>query len=311
MKIFSWTKVKVLKNQKNTDFLVRSASIASLLVASTLIVLKSYGWITTTSVSLLGSLADSLIDFLASVFVFVAISYSMLPADAKHRFGYDKSEGLAAFVQSLFIGISGIYVCFEATKRLLNPSQISQPSIAIWIILVSIVLTLALVMYQKYVVKKSKSIAIESDQYHYLTDTFINFSVLFSIVITGWTRFVFIDALVGLLISGVVLYTSVTLLKKSFKILLDQEIQSEDRDRIREIALDHPKVLGFHDLRTRDTGRKYIIQFHLELDPNMSLLESHEITDEVTDNVLKLYPDSELIIHTDPLGIDEERDPFE
>ena len=298
-------------NQKNTHLLVRSASIASLLVASTLIVLKYYGWVTTTSVSLLGSLVDSLIDFLASVFVFVAISYSILPADAKHRFGYGKSEGLAAFVQSLLIGISGIYVCFEAIKRLLNPSQINQPSTAIWIILVSIVLTLALVMYQKYVVKKSKSIAIESDRYHYLTDTYINLSVLFSIAITGWTRFVFIDALVGLLISGVVLYTSVTLLKKSFKILLDQEIQSDDRDRIREIALDHPKVLGFHDLRTRDTGREYIIQFHLELDPNMSLLESHEITDEVTDNILKLYPDSELIIHTDPLGIDEERDPFE
>ena len=300
-----------MENQKNTDSLVRSASIASLLVASTLIVLKYYGWVTTNSVSLLGSLADSLIDFLASVFVFVAISYSILPADAKHRFGYGKSEGLAAFVQSLLIGISGIYVCFEAIKRLLNPSQINQPSTAIWIILVSIILTLALVMYQKYVVKKSKSIAIESDRYHYLTDTYINLSVLFSIAITGWTRFVFIDALVGLLISGVILYTSVTLLKKSFKILLDQEIQSDDRDRIREIALDHPKVLGFHDLRTRDTGREYIIQFHLELDPNMSLLESHEITDEVTDNVLKLYPDSELIIHTDPLGIDEERDPFE
>ena len=300
-----------MENQKNTDRLVRSASIASLLVASTLIVLKYYGWVTTTSVSLLGSLADSLIDFLASVFVFVAISYSILPADAKHRFGYGKSEGLAAFVQSLFIGISGIYVCFEAIKRLLNPSQINQPSIAIWIILVSIALTLALVMYQKYVVKKSKSIAIESDQYHYLTDTYINLSVLFSIAITGWTRFVFTDALVGLLISGIILYTSVTLLKKSFKILLEQEIQSDDRDRIREIALDHPKVLGFHDLRTRDTGRKYIIQFHLELDPNMSLLDSHEITDEVTDNVLKLYPDSELIIHTDPLRIDEERDPFE
>jgi len=300
-----------LENQKNTDLLVRSASIASLLVASTLIVLKYYGWVATTSVSLLGSLADSLIDFLASVFVFIAISYSLLPADAKHRFGYGKSEGLAAFIQSLLIGISGIYVCFEAIKRLLNPSQINQPSIAIWIILISIALTITLVMYQKYVVKKSKSMAIESDQYHYLTDIFINLSVLFSIVITGWTRFVFIDALVGLLISGVVLYTSVTLLKKSFKILLDQEIQSDDRDRIKEIALDHPKVLGFHDLRTRDTGRKYIIQFHLELDPNMSLLESHEITDEVTDNVLKLYPDSELIIHTDPLGIDEERDPFE
>ena len=300
-----------MENQKNTDPLVRSASIASLLVASTLIVLKYYGWVATNSISLLGSLADSLIDFLASVFVFIAISYSLLPADAKHRFGYDKSEGLAAFIQSLLIGISGIYVCFEAITRLLNPSQINQPNIAIWIILVSIALTIALIIYQKYVVKKSQSMAIESDQYHYLTDTFINLSVLFSIVITGWTRFTFIDAVVGLLISGVVLYTAFILLKKSFKILLDQEIQSSHRDQIRKIALQHPQVLGFHDLRTRDTGRKYIIQFHLELDPKMSLLESHKITDEVTDNILDVYPNSELIIHTDPLGIDEARDQFE
>ena len=300
-----------MENQKNTEPLVKSASIASLLVASTLIVLKYYAWVTTSSVSMLGSLADSLIDFLASVFVFIAITYSFLPADEKHRFGYGKSEGLAAFIQSLLIGISGIYVFIEAIKRLLNPSQINQPNIAIWIILVSIVLTIALIMYQRYVVKKSQSMAIESDQYHYLTDTFINLSVLFSIVITGWTRFTFIDAVVGLLISGVVLYTAFILLKKSFKILLDQEIQSSHRDQIRKIALQHPQVLGFHDLRTRDTGRKYIIQFHLELDPKMSLLESHRITDEVTDNILDVYPNSELIIHTDPLGIDEVRDQFE
>ena len=300
-----------MENKKNTEPLVKSASIASLLVASTLIVLKYYAWVATSSVSMLGSLADSLIDFLASIFVFIAITYSFLPADEKHRFGYGKSEGLAAFIQSLLIGISGIYVFTEAIKRLLNPSQINQPNIAVWIILVSIVLTIALIMYQRYVVKKSQSMAIESDQYHYLTDTFINLSVLFSIVITGWTRFTFIDAVVGLLISGVVLYTAFILLKKSFKILLDQEIQSSHRDQIRKIALQHPKVLGFHDLRTRDTGQKYIIQFHLELDPNMTLLESHKITDEVTDNVLNVYPNSELIIHTDPLGIDEVRDPFE
>ena len=300
-----------MQSQKNIKFLVKSASIASLLVASTLIVLKYYGWVTTSSVSLLGSLADSLIDFLASAFVFIAITYSFLPADEKHRFGYGISEGLVAFIQSLLIGFSGIYVFIEAIKRLIYPSQINKPIVAIWVIIASIVLTVSLVMYQKYVVEKSKSMAIESDQYHYLTDTFINLSVLFSVVISGWTRFIFIDAVVGLLISGVVLYNAFILLKKSFKILLDQEIQSSDRDEIKKIALEHPKVLGFHDLRTRDTGRNYIIQFHLELDPKMSLLESHTITDEVTDNVLEKYPDSEIIIHTDPLGIDELRDPFE
>tara|TARA_Y100000588_G_C14278070_1_gene935434 strand:+ start:4053 stop:4955 length:903 start_codon:yes stop_codon:yes gene_type:complete len=300
-----------LEKQKNIKYLVKSASIASLFVASTLIVLKYYGWTTTSSVSLLGSLADSFIDFLASVFVFIGITYSFLPADEKHRFGYGKSEGLVAFIQSLLIGISGIYVFIEAIKRLVYPSQIDKPIIAFWIIIVSILLTLALIMYQKYVVKKTKSMAIESDQYHYLTDTFINLSVLFSIVISGWTRFIFIDAAVGLLIGGIVLYNAFILLKKSFKILLDQEIQSSHRDQIKKIALQHPKVLGFHDLRTRDTGRNYIIQFHLELDPKMSLLESHTITDEVTDKVLAKYPDSEIIIHTDPLGIDELRDPFE
>ena len=300
-----------MQSQKNIKFLVKSASVASLLVASTLIVLKYYAWVSTSSVSLLGSLADSLIDFLASVFVLIAITYSFFPADEKHRFGYGKSEGLVAFIQSLLIGISGIYVFIEAIQRLIYPSQINKPIVAIWVMIVSIALTIALIMYQKYVVEKSKSMAIESDQYHYLTDTFINLSVLFSVVISGWTRFIFIDAVVGLLISGVVLYNAFSLLKKSFKILLDQEIQSSHRDQIKKIALQHPKVLGFHDLRTRDTGRNYIIQFHLELDPEMTLLESHTITDEVSDNVLKKYPDSEIIIHTDPLGIDELRDPFE
>ena len=108
-------------------------------------------------------LADYMIDFLASVFVFISITYSFLPADEKHRFGYGKSEGLAAFIQSLLIGISGVYVFTEAIKRLLNPTPINHPTIAIWIILVSIALTIALIMYQKYVVKRSQSIAIESD----------------------------------------------------------------------------------------------------------------------------------------------------
>ena len=103
----------------------------------------------------------------------------------------------------------------------------------------------------------------------------------------------------------------INLLKKSFKILLDQELPSSDRDQIKAIALTHPEVLGFHDLRTRDAGRNYVIQFHLELDPQMSLLHSHEIIEEVMEKVIDAFPDAEIIVHSDPLGVDEERDPFE
>jgi ferrous-iron efflux pump FieF len=298
-------------NKSDKEPLIKAASIASLFVSSTLIVIKYYGWAETDSISLLGSLADSLMDFLASIFVFIAISFSLLPADEKHRFGYGKSEGLVVFIQSLLIGVSGLYVFSEAIQRFFYPTEINQPSIAVWIIVVSIVLSIALVLFQNYVVKISKSKAIESDQYHYLTDLYINISVLISILISGWTTYLFVDSLIGLIIAIFVIYSATGLLKKSFKILLDQELPSSDRDQIKAIALTHPEVLGFHDLRTRDAGRNYVIQFHLELDPEMSLLHSHEIIEQVMEKVLDAFPDAEIIVHSDPLGVEEKRDPFE
>ena len=298
-------------NKSDKEPLIKAASIASLFVSSTLIVIKYYGWEETDSVSLLGSLADSLMDFLASIFVFIAISFSLLPADEKYRFGYGKSEGLVVFIQSLLIGVSGLYVFSEAIQRFIHPIKINQPSVAVWIIIVSIVLSIALVLFQRNVVKISKSKAIESDQYHYLTDLYINISVLISILISGWTTYLFVDSLIGLIIAIFVIYCAIGLLRKSFKILLDQELPSSDRDQIKAIALTHPEVLGFHDLRTRDAGRNYVIQFHLELDPQMSLLHSHEIIEQVMEKVLDAFPDAEIIVHSDPLGVDEERDPFE
>ncbi len=230
-------------DKSNKELLIKAASIASLFVSSTLIIIKYFGWTETDSISILGSLADSLIDFLASIFVFIAISFSSLPADKEHRFGYGKSEGLVVFIQSLLIGVSGLYVFSEAIQRFFHPSEINQPSFAVWIIVVSIVLSIALVSFQKYVVNISQSKAIESDQYHYLTDLYINISVLISILISGWTSYLFVDSLIGLIIAVFVIYSAIGLLKKSFKILLDQELRSSDRDQIKAIALTHPEVL--------------------------------------------------------------------
>ena len=298
-------------NKSNKEPLIKAASIASLLVSSALIIIKYFGWTETDSISILGSLADSLIDFLASIFVFIAISFSSLPADKEYRFGYGKSEGLVVFIQSLLIGISGLYVLNEAIQRFFHPSEINQPSVAVWIIFISIVLSMALILFQKYVVKISQSKAIESDQYHYLTDLYINISVLISVLVSGWTSYLFIDSLIGLFIAVFVIYSAINLLKKSFKILLDHELPNSERAQIKAIALTHPEVMGFHDLRTRDAGRNYVIQFHLELDPQMTLLHSHEVIEQVMEQVLDAFPDAEIIVHSDPLGIEEKRDPFE
>ncbi len=291
--------------------LLRAASTASVLVAVTLASLKFWAWQGTGSVSLLGSLADSLLDLAASLLTFWAVRFSLSPADAEHRFGHGKSEGLAALLQAVVIGGSGAFVCIEAVRRLLTPQPIASPEIGIAVVLVASVLSVALVAFQRYVTRRTGSVAIEGDSLHYGSDIAVNLAVAVAIGVataTGWTA---VDPLTGLAVAAWILFSSWGLAGRALDILLDREIPDADRNRIRAIALGHPEVLGLHDLRTRHGGANFIVQFHLDLDPAVSLLRAHKIQDEVEDLIRATYPGCEIIIHADPKGVDERRDSFE
>lgn len=291
--------------------LLRAASTASVLVAVTLAVLKFWAWQDTGSVSLLGSLADSLLDLAASLLTFWAVRFSLSPADAEHRFGHGKSEGLAALLQALVIGGSGVFVCVEAVRRLVTPQPIASPEVGIAVVLFASALSVGLVAFQRHVTRRTGSVAIEGDSLHYGSDIAVNLAVAAAIGITmatGWTA---VDPLTGLAVAAWILYSSWGLAGRALDILLDREIPDADRERIRGIALGHPEVLGLHDLRTRHGGANFIVQFHLDLDPGVSLLRAHTIQDEVEDLIRAAYPGCEIIIHADPKGVDERRDSFE
>jgi len=291
--------------------LVRSASTASVVVAALLVGLKTWAWLGTGSVSLLSSLADSLLDVAASLLTFWAVRFSLSPADAEHRFGHGKSEGLAALMQALVISGSGVFVCVQAVDRLLHPRPIQSPAIGISVVLVATVFSLALVVYQRWVARRTGSVAIEGDSLHYGSDIAVNLGVAAAIAAVTITGINAIDPLVGLAVAAWILYNSWQLAGRALDILLDREIPDADRDRIRAIALGHPEVLGLHDLRTRHGGANFIVQFHLDLERNVSLLRAHIIQDEVEDRIRREYRGCEIIIHADPCGIDEPRDSFE
>ncbi len=291
--------------------LIRSATYASVLVASSLMLVKVWAWLATDSVALLGSLADSLLDTLSSCLTFWAVRYSLAPADSEHRFGHGKAEGLAALLQSVVIAGSGIYVSIEAVGRLLNPAPISQPSLGIAVIGGATLATIALVSYQHFVARRTGSVAIVADAMHYKVDVLVNLGVAGAITVTATTGWQLVDPLVGLAVSAYIIRGAWGIGNQALGILLDKEIPLADRQRIREMARRHPEVLGFHDMRTRHGGSHYIIQFHLEMDPAISLLRSHEILDEVEAAIRKAYPGCEIIIHADPLGLAERRDGFE
>lgn len=291
--------------------LMRSATYASVGVAVGLVIAKSWAWRATDSVSVLSSLADSFLDILASLLTFGAVRFSLSPADVEHRFGHGKSEGLAALLQSVTITGSGLFVGFEAVKRLLAPVPPERPLVGMAVIVASTLVTLALLGWQRYVSRETGSVAIAADAMHYKSDLFVNVSVVAAVAVAGFTGLAWVDPGVGLAVAAYLAWGAWGLAARSLDILLDREIPDADRQRIRELAVRHPKVLGFHDLRTRHGGAGYIVQFHLELDADTSLVETHRILDEVEAWIEEAYPGCEIIIHPDPLGFAERRDRFE
>ncbi|MEZ5565844.1 MAG: cation diffusion facilitator family transporter [Gammaproteobacteria bacterium] len=290
--------------------LLRSATYASVTVAACLALIKVWAWQATDSVAVLSSLADSFLDFLASLLTFWAVRYSLVPADPEHRFGHGKAEGLAALLQATIIAGSGLYVAYTAVVRFVKPGPVETPEVGIAVIIASTLVTLALVAWQRYVSRETGSVAIAADAMHYKTDLFMNIGVVAALLMVAYTGLTWIDPLVGLCVAIVLIAGARHIAKRSLDILLDHEIPDADREHIREIAMRHEKVLGFHDLRTRHGGNNYIIQFHLELAPRTSLVETHRILDVVESWVEKAYPDCEIIIHPDPLGYPEVRDEF-
>lgn len=293
------------------SWLLRSATYASITVAFTLVAAKAWAWLATGSVSMLSSLADSVLDSLASALTFWAVRYSLSPADAEHRFGHGKSEGLAALIQGLIIAASGLFVCREAIGRLLEPRPIEQPEAGLLVIIGATLATVLLVGYQRYVSRRTRSVAISADAMHYTADILVNLSVGAAVILTAWTGWQIMDPLVGLGVAAYILFGAYKMVSQSLDILLDREIPLADRRRVKEIALSNPQVLGLHDMRTRHGGAHYIIQFHLDLPREISLWRSHEILDEVEERIRSEYPACEIIIHADPQGIRELMDSFE
>jgi ferrous-iron efflux pump FieF len=291
--------------------LLKAASYASLIVALGLTALKAWAWTATDSVSLLSSLADSVLDVLASALTFWAVRFSLQPADREHRFGHGKSEGLAALIQSLVISASGLFVLSEAIQRILEPRPISAPELGIGVMIVATVVTLALVTFQQYVGRRTGSVAITADAMHYKTDVLVNLGVAAAIVLTSWTGWVLADPLVGLAVAAYIIRGALSILGESLDILLDREIPDRDREAIMELAREHPEVHGLHDMKTRFGGNHYIVQFHLELNPELSLWRSHEILDEVEASIQSRYPSCEIIIHPDPIGFPEPREIYD
>lgn len=283
--------------------LMRQATYASVGVALFLIGIKTYAWIATESLGLKATLIDSVLDAAASMVNLVAVRHALRPADKEHRFGHGKIESVAALGQSAFIAGSAAWLIFEAVDRFVTPQAIGQTTVGIVVMLVSIVATGGLLLFQRRVVRHTNSTAIKADAAHYRTDFLINVGVILSLLLSRWLGWIYLDTFVGLGIALYILYTAWEIGAEAFHMLIDRELPDEDRHKIIEIALRHEKVLGLHDLRTRSSGTQSFIQLHLEMDGNLSLGAAHAISDDVMLDIATAFPKADILIHQDPFQL--------
>jgi ferrous-iron efflux pump FieF len=287
--------------------LKRQATYAAVGVASFLIVLKVFAYAWTGSVSLLASLVDSSLDLLASGLNLLAVRHALEPADKEHRFGHGKAEAIAGLGQAAFIGGSGFFLVFESITRMIRPEPVSYGWVGIAVMLISLAATIALVLFQRRVLAQTRSVAIEADSFHYVTDIASNVSVLIALLLVTAGGFAVADPLVGLGIALFILWGAYKIFRGAYDELMDREMSDDERAQIQSIAAAVPGVMSIHDLRTRRSGHNVFVQLHLDLPPDMTLRQAHIISDAVELRIGQAFPGAEVLIHQDPEGVMEQR----
>ncbi len=282
--------------------LTRRAALASVASATILVGLKGFAARATGSVAMLGSLADTGLDLLSSLVTLYAVWLAAQPADDDHRFGHGKAEAIAALMQTLVILGSAVAIAWRAVAEFGNLAIPHRAGVGVGVSLAAVALTLALVAYQRHVVRRTRSIAIGTDRVHYESDLLLNLGVVVALALDVWAGLHGADAVFGVVIAAYLAWGAVTAAKAAIDMLMDKEWPDDRRRILLDVVARHPRVDGVHDLRTRSSGTCDFIQFHVWLDPDMSVAAAHAIVDEVEADVAATFPEAEILIHVDPLG---------
>lgn len=287
--------------KKDYAYWVKLSSSLTLLLAATMVIAKFWAWLLTGSTTMLGSLTDSMLDIAASAMNFWVLRIALVPPDDDHRFGHGKAESLMGLGQAAFITGSASLLLFYGVERLINPVSHEAVNIGIGVSIYAVFCTLLIVVIQQMVVRKTQSVAIKADSLHYKGDLLLNISVIVALVLNqfGWT---YSDGVFTLLIALYLLLNAYTVGKEATDHLMDRELSQTDIQCISDAIMSQESVLGFHDLRTRQSGPTKFIQLHLELDNTFTLSKAHAISELVSQAISDAFDGPvEVLIHKDPV----------
>ena len=287
------------------------AAFASISVALLLLGMKAWAVWATGSTAMLGSLADTALDLIASLATLAGVWIAARPADEDHRFGHGKAEALAAMFQVVLISISAFGLAARAVQQWIGGGRTEAAQDGIVVSAIAMVATLALIAYQRFVIARTGSLAISTDHVHYQSDLFLNLAVIAALALDQYGDISGADPFFALAIAVWLGWGAWRASQAAIEQLMDREWPEEKRQRFVEIAARHPELEHLHDLRTRTSGNRDFVQFHVDLPGSMTVATSHLIIDRVEHALCEAFPNMDLLIHIDPVGhVDEPDNPL-
>ena len=283
--------------------LARSAAFASIAVAFLLVGLKAWAALRTGSTAMLGSLADTALDLIASLATLAGVWIAAQPDDRHHRFGHGKAEALAAMFQVVLISISAVTLAFRGVAQLLAGARTEAANDGIIVSGIAMAATLALLAWQSYVIRRTASVAIATDHVHYQSDLLLNLAVIAALALDQHVGIAGADGAFGILIALWLGWGARKASQEAITHLMDREWPEEKKERFIEVLGRHPELRGVHDLRTRTSGNRDFVQFHVWVDGNMTVTQAHRVMDEIEAKIAREFPDVEILIHPDPEGL--------
>ncbi len=282
--------------------ITRNTAALSLAVAGALIGLKAWAWLASGSAAMLSSLADSSLDMVASLFTLFAVRYASSPPDREHRYGHGKAEAFAGLMQAGLVLAAAAFIAMDAVNQLRAPRPIAHGPEAIAVMVVSIMITIGLVIVQTRAVRLTGSIATRADRLHYAGDLGANFVVALGIAASTYFTLAWADGLAALSVAAYLVWGAIHVGRDAADNLLDRELAPEARARIRVLAEQDARIRGVHELRTRASGPYMHVQFHADLDPDLTLEQAHKIVVAAEERIRAEFPAADIIIHPDPMG---------
>ncbi len=278
------------------------AALAGVGMAAALLVLKGFAAWATGSVAMLGSLADTLLDLLASLVTLYGVKLAGTPADNDHRFGHGKAEALAALFQVALITLSAAAILWRAVGRIGVAGINDHAPVGIAASLVAIAATLALLGYQRRIIRRTGSVAIMADNVHYQSDLLVNVAVIAALVLDQYLGVRGADPVFGIGIALWLAYGAFSASSQAIDMLMDREWPEPQRAHFLDVAARQPGLRGIHDFRTRRSGSLQFAQFHMEVARDMSVAAAHDVVESVEAALNRAFPKVEVLIHLDPEG---------